>query len=408
MRAFLLVTFGSLTLLNYCTRRDFRYPPFLASAVWLVTLLLYYYAPIEVFPIGASTAIIFIVTLMSFTAGGLITLFLFNSNSEMEAGKFERIDAPPLRPRVKKILLSLSVLLLPVMIAKAIWLAEQSGLDNFFIGLRIQTSLPDSPGYGFIGNAGALSYVATFLYFVEYSEEGHDRLPFYLSLFVSLIYAVLSTGRTPIFLVLAGLMGISWMRWRFSVKKLVAMGGVFFLFFGAFAFALGKGADSDAPWADNMMGIGESMTTYLIGGLPAFDSLVKKDAPLEYGKTTFNAGINLFHRFRGEPAVSPIQEEVGVPFQINVYTAIQPVYKDFGIAGVVSAFTLLGAMSTFFYVKAAGGDRLHIFCYAVSLFPLLLSAFSDQYFAPMISWMKFLLAGYLYFRWGKPQYAATT
>jgi hypothetical protein len=74
------------------------------------------------------------------------------------------------------------------------------------------------------------------------------------------------------------------------------------------------------------------------------------------------------------------------------------VYKDFGAVGVVLAFGMIGALSTYFYLKGLSGDRLHIFCYGLGLFPLLFMTFSDQYFAPMLTWIMFGFAGYLYFR----------
>jgi oligosaccharide repeat unit polymerase len=401
MKALLLVTFSVLTLFNYWARRDVRYPPFLMSAVWFLVLILYYSAPIQVFPLGLSTAIIFIFTVTCFSGGGLFAWFWLAPRKPTKARRLELMNLPPAHPSVKKFLLALSVLLLPVMVAKAIWLAEQSGLESFFVGLRVETSLPDSVGYGSIGNASLLSYLTTFLYLVEYRGGVAEKWQLYFSLFISLIYAVLSTGRTPVLLILVGLIGISWIKDRFNAKKFIAAVLIFVVSFGAFALALAKGADPDASVLENVALMGESLLTYMIGGVPAFDSLVRENAPLEYGVTTFSAWINLIHRVTGHPLISPIQAEVAVPFSINVYTAIQPAYKDFGILGVIFAFTLIGAVSTYFYSKAIAGDRLHIFCYAVALFPLVLSAFTDQYFAPMVAWMKYFLAGYLYFRWGR-------
>jgi oligosaccharide repeat unit polymerase len=399
MCAFLLTAFAILAVLNYWIGRDPRYPPFLMSAVWLLVLIVYYMAPAEVFPVGLATSIIFILATMAFSAGGLITFRVFAPSTQTESPSSVLRKRPPLHPRVKKFLLGTSVLLLPFMINRAIWLAAQSGIEQFFIGLRVEISLPDSIGYGLIANASTLSYITTFLYFVEVGSGVREKWQRYFSLLISVIYAVLSTGRTSIFLILVALMGILWMRRRFSLKMLIAIAMVSVLAFSAFAVALKKGADPDAPWSENIGLIRESLVIYVVGALPAFDVLVKKDAPLEYGETTFSAWINIVRRVTGRPLISPIQEEVFVPFPINVYTAIQPAYKDFGIVGVILIFTLIGALSSYFYAKALAGDLLHIYYYSLSLFPLLLSAFTDQYFASMVSWMKFLLAGYLYFRW---------
>jgi oligosaccharide repeat unit polymerase len=98
---------------------------------------------------------------------------------------------------------------------------------------------------------------------------------------------------------------------------------------------------------------------------------------------------------------------VDVPFSINVYTALHPPFKDFGIMGVIVAFAVIGAASTYFYLRAAAGEQLHVFYYSLSLSPLLFMTFSDQYFAPMLSWLKYAAAGYLYFSTAKRRPSAT-
>jgi oligosaccharide repeat unit polymerase len=188
------------------------------------------------------------------------------------------------------------------------------------------------------------------------------------------------------------------MQGRLRVKTLVVGALVFLASFAFLGITMGKGGDPYASWRDNVSSIGESLLVYAEGPIPAFNQVVRKDEPLEYGKNTFLGPLNVFRKLAGRPLASPIQEEVDVPFPTNVFTGIHPVYRDFGLVGVILAFAAIGAASTHFYVRGLAGDPLYIFYYSLGLFPLLFMVFSDQYFVPMVIWGMYGLAAYLYFR----------
>jgi oligosaccharide repeat unit polymerase len=397
MWALILPALLALTVVNYRACRDLRYPPFLFSFLWLVVTTLYYFSPIPIDPIAFSTALIFVVVILSFTGGAWLAFLLRAPGSPVRDGEVVRPAGGSSHPRIRGILLFASVCLLPVLIAKAMQLADQSGFVNFFSGLRGELLSTGSSGYGFLGNASMLSYFTTFVYAIDRSNSKRERLEYYLSLAVSSVYAVLSTGRTHFFLIIVVLTGIGSMRKGVRIRRLAAGAAVLLLCFGLFGISLGKGGDLEASWSENLSSLQESLLQYALGPLPAFDRVVRTDAGLEYGRNVFLDVLNLSRRLVGRPVVSPIQKEVAVPFPSNVYTAIQPVYLDFGILGVVLAFALIGAASTYFYLEAIAGNRLFILYYSLSLVPLLYSTFSDQYFAPMLSWFKYLVAAYCYF-----------
>jgi oligosaccharide repeat unit polymerase len=405
MSALILPILLALTVVNYRTCRDLRYPPFIFSFLWLLVTTLYYFSPIPIDPISFSTALIFVVVILSFTGGAWLAFLLRAPCSPVRGGEVVQSAGGSRHPRIRVLLLFASVCLLPVLFAKAMQLADQSGFVNFFVGLRVELSSEGSIGYGFLGNASMLSFFTTFVYAIERSSGKRERLEYYLSLAVSSVYAVLSTGRTPVFLIIVVLTGIGSMRKGLSVRRLAAGATVFLLCFGLFAIALGKGGDLQASLSENLSSIQESLFQYALGPLPAFDRVVRTNADPEYGRNVFPSVLNLSRRLTGRPLISPIQAEVAVPFPMNVYTAIQPVYIDFGILGVVLAFALIGAASTYFYLGAIAGNRLFIFYYSISLFPLLESTFSDQYFVSMLSWFKYLVAAYCYFGIESTSYA---
>jgi len=397
MSALVLPVLLALTVVNYRTCRDLRYPPFLFSVLWLVVTTFYHFSPIPIDPIGFPTAIIFVVVILSFTGGAWLAFLLRAPCSPVREGDVVRSVGLSSHPRIRILLLSASVCLLPLLIVRAMHIADQSLFENFLIGLRVELFSEGSTGYGFLGNASMLSYFTTFVYAIEKSNGKRERLEYYLSLVVSLAYAVLITGRMQFFLIIVVLTGIGSMKKRLSIRRLAAAAAVFLFCFGLFGISLGKGGDLQASWSENLSSIRESLAQYTLGPLPAFDQVVRTGAGPQYGRNVFLDVLNLSKRLTGRPPISPIQAEVAVPFPTNVYTAIQPAYIDFGILGVVLAFVFIGAASTYFYRRAVAGDRLFIFYYSLSLFPLLYSTFSDQYFAPMLSWFKYLVVAYFYF-----------
>jgi oligosaccharide repeat unit polymerase len=416
MSALILPALLALTLVNYRTCRDLRYPPFIFSVLWLVVTTFYYVSPIPINPIGFSTALIFVVVIFSFTGGGWLAFLLRAPGLPVPDENVVRSTGLSSHPRIRIFLLIASVCLLPVLIMKAKQLADQSGFENLLIGLRVELFSEGSVGYGFLGNATMLSYFTTFVYAIEKSDRILERLEYYLSVAVSSVYAVLGAGRTSVFLIIVVLTGIRAMREGLRIRRLAAGAAVFLLCFGFFAISLGKGGDLQASWSENLTSVQESLVQYALGPLPAFDRVVRTGADPQYGRNVFLDVLNLSRRLTGRPIISPIQQEVTVPFPTNVYTAIHPVYLDFGVLGVVLAFGLIGAASAYFYRRAIAGDRLFIFYYSISLFPLLYSTFSDQYFAPMLSWFKYLVVAYLYFgiertsdarNWRKEQYFDT-
>jgi oligosaccharide repeat unit polymerase len=398
MSILVLLTLVGLTVINFRTCRDWRYPPFIMSAMWLIAMTMYYLAPIKFNSVGILTFSIFVTTIIAFSGGAQLAFFFHGTNPATLVRRSRRFARPAAHPCLRKIFLAFSAAILPLTIAKAFQIVSQSGIDIFFWGLRQELLTEDTGGYGLIGYAAVLSYFTTFIYAIELRTGIKEKLQYYLSLSISLAYAVLSTGKTTIFFILAVLMGIALMQGRFKLRRLVVSVLVFLLFFGFFAFATLKGANPEAAWSDNVASLEESLLIYSVGALPAFDQVVRKDAPLSYGENTFIGVFNLIRRFAGRSRVSPIQQEVAVPYPINVYTGLHPVYRDFGIVGVILTFLMIGTASTYFFLRGLAGDQLHVFYYALVLFPLLFMTFSDQYFAPMPTWIMYGTAAYLYFR----------
>lgn len=405
--ASVLVVLALLTLvvLNYGVRRDWRYPPVLMSVVWLVVVTLYYLGPVRINNVHVLTMMIFISAVVAFSMGGYFASNLTGCIGEKD-GHGAQVNSASASGRVKLILLGLSVGALPLIIRRALELA--SGYDSFLVGLRTEFLAADTGGYGYLNYGFVVSFIATFLYAVEARSGLAQRLQFYLSVVVSFTYAALGTGRSTFLFLMSTLLGVFFIKRGISGKKLVSTGFIFLLTFALLGVATGKGGNPNAPLAENVGLVAESLVMYAIGPLPAFDRIVRADRPLSYGKNVLVGPLNTFRGAAGMTRVSRLREEVYIPFPTNVYTGINAPYLDFGVTGVIFVFLAIGAGSTYFYIKALAGDPLYVFLYAISLYPLLLVTFSDEYFDPLNDWIKYGLCAFLYFRLGKSRQSKPT
>src|SRR5260370_19778120 len=88
MSILVLLALGGLSVANYWTCRDMRYPPFIMSAVWLLAMTIYYVAPIEINRIGILTVLIFMSADLSFNRRGQLA-------RPFHRGNFRTLPIPP-------------------------------------------------------------------------------------------------------------------------------------------------------------------------------------------------------------------------------------------------------------------------------------------------------------------------
>src|SRR5205807_1230946 len=137
------------------------------------------------------TGLIFVIAVFSFSLGGWVALFHFQVRPH--APFHDLLTNYQRHFRIFCFLVSL--ILLPFLLVKAKDLASAAGFDNAFIGLRIELSSKSSAGYGILGNASLVSYFAMFLFALGPRNRKENKL-YAASIVLSLIYALLSTGRT--------------------------------------------------------------------------------------------------------------------------------------------------------------------------------------------------------------------
>ena len=219
-----------------------------------------------------------------------------------------------------------------------------------------------------------------------------DRLKIEVVIFIAvsgLLASFLTYGRNILLLYFMSIGVILYFQNLISKKiALTALIGFIFFFF-AFAYFMGKGG-AKAGWIEN---IAWNFKVYILGGIAAFNSYVEFGEPNNLGPVLlpkFITGIFFISDAQNQPA-SKFFPFVETPLPVNVYTAFFPWYHDAGIVGVLIGFFLIGLVSMYLFSKRYK-SRLNLFAFSISLYPLVMIIFEEQYFRAYPLWgMSFLL-----------------
>jgi len=128
-----------------------------------------------------------------------------------------------------------------------------------------------------------------------------------------------------------------------------------------------------------------SAYVYVTGGIPAFASEVSGSPPVEgqadplgkLGWSTFYPAVKLVPEWKVAPLVRPFD---AIPFPFNAYTWFDPLYRDFGIPGVIAGPFIFGALVASLIARrkrTAEGALFVGLMLSLTLFAPFLSKFND-------------------------------
>jgi len=214
---------------------------------------------------------------------------------------------------------------------------------------------------------------------------GKDK-SFWLVAFIALLACILTTGRTSLLQLFGGLICAYlmttgrtsfWAALKVTRLPLLLFG---FLFLGL--IFLNK-TEQSQNYANGIAQIAMVFfISYIVGPLAAFDSFLQNpglfsDIPNHTFKFYLSIAAHL-HLIQYVPAPM-LQGFVGVPYPVNVYTMYKDYVIDFGVFGALAAVAIIGFLHVALYRKALTGSFLGTFLFALSIFPVTMAIFSDQY-----------------------------
>ena len=368
------------------------------GAVWLLVSLGYFIVYGDTNAISAPTLNVLMVGIAAFSIG------------IYAGGRAPQLPIPLCvgsgwRFPLQVVIVVVSAVGLGMMVYKAIQLAPPDltspwfgGGRSWFANLRDEINYSGAKGsFGLPGYFLNFSFAST-AYLILYSRRHLTTSWLWPSIVLSLGFALLSTGRTH--LVLLGCLVVGAAMPEGRTKRIIL--ALALPLFGAGALLLVtllKGVTPTTP-TESLLDtlVNSQLKGYILTAVGAFDILVSSGMESTGGSMTFRTPLAVLRAF-GLPVSVPemIQDNVTfASFQINVYTAFSPYYRDFGVTGVGLFMGALGAIHGWVFQQLKSGMPIFIVANAILFYALFMQFFQDQYFSLMSQWIQILGWTYLF------------
>lgn len=284
-----------------------------------------------------------------------------------------------------------SVAAVPLMYLQA---TSMAGGDVFssagYMALR-QAMTEGNDGYGPLAYFVPLGFVVASIRLMQVKASKRELMNASVSVGAATAMAFLCTGRTFFLMLFCFMVFPLIVTGKVKLRGLVVAGVLLVVSFLMVAVMTRKGLSAEASIEDNLEGLAHMLRIYVLS--PAMAMGVVADShtePLALGGYSLRFFQIIAGKLLGigfEP-VPLIREYVQVPDEINVFTVMDPYFRDFGYAGVMG-FAICSALLHFtLYRRAQGIGGPWIFIYAATLFPLVMQFFQDMYATLLSTWVQ--------------------
>jgi len=320
-----------------------------------------------------------------FTAGGVLALLVPKVWIET---RFILTRFPQRNNIVKPLLILFLLCGIPMQIQSLRAEAAQGQGGTFFERARNAGITAQRNGQAIEGMASGISiYFVSWTLFtaIMFMLERRDKTFWFLA-FLALLTSILTTGRTSLLQLFAALICTHLMtNGRVRLWDALKVARIPLLLFGFFFLGLvfvNKNQQSQLYASGIAQIAGVFFVSYIVGPLAAFDAFLQNPGGLgEVPNHTFKFYLTILahlHLIQYTPAPM-LQEFVGVPYPVNVYTMYKDYVIDFGVSGALAAIAIIGFLHALLYRKAMTGSFLGGFLFALSMFPVTMAIFTDQY-----------------------------
>ena len=246
---FILLHFFLLLFSYYLLGKKYFQPAFLFSFTWLWILILHFIFRFTLLDkleaLHGNVYFIFFIGNLFFLLGSFLADSRFKNNL-LKRTVTQQIQVST-NFKLRLILTVILLLGLPFYIQAAFKIFLASQAENFFSGLRSELVYGEA-------NIGVLKYLVPLAYVVyafnlyDYyiKKNNRNRVLVILTLLALFTYAVFATGRIPFLMILCIHLGVSlFANTNFSIKKYLALFGIFVIFFMVVGILSGKGGSTE-------------------------------------------------------------------------------------------------------------------------------------------------------------------
>ncbi|WP_291059901.1 MULTISPECIES: O-antigen polymerase [unclassified Empedobacter] len=361
MSLFISIVFLFLSISCYSLDKKILNPIFVNSFIWGLLIFLFNIIPNDLYSLNEQFLLSVFLWVFFFTATCMISQS--GSNYNFKINLYNK--------KIFNIYFYIIVFCAPLTLLLLISEAIKVGPDLFFLRLRIiNTGLDEedtfSLGYfGYIFNFST-SICLLFTYYSNYIS----KKKYYIVIILSFLLGLITLARTTILMLIVGIFIIRYFQGRIKRKHYIYFLILILIFLLIVTSLRGQ--------SDHNTSLGNTISIYIFGGFPAFDTITPTISN-DFGAYTFRFTYAILKVFDKSIIVQQtILPYVSIPQQTNVYTVMFPFFKDFGYIGIIVFSSIYGFIFGTVYKLAKQKISLYIIIFSF-IFPCLLLQFIGEY-----------------------------
>lgn len=394
----LIIAFGA-----YCRYRDLASPGFLVAIPWAISLSVLPFANFR-FDRNSIFHIYFVIGIIIFITG----YHIFARDTD----RLKIYEAEKTKIEIRKnsifAAFAIETVITIAMILYIIAKMDNTPLENLFhmlSNIRLQGDFLTSEIFPYI-NTLFISFTVFILYAYLNAENirmGKAVIIFQIA--IGLINAMLTIGRTSLLMLMVFCTIIIIFSKGWKNKRIIifgsAMMGLFILIFILYNIYKYYGALSN----DLTGKLGNNLLFMYVSGSSAnfINWADNSRETLLYGKNMFRFIFAVFSALGFDVQVVSLLNPfayINETLISNTYTVHYFYARDFGLGFALLIQFPIGLLHGYLYKKASQLKPFWIYVFALSIYPLIMQFFQDQYMSLTSAWIQYLLYGLIFFKTG--------
>lgn len=389
-----LIILLALVFYGWKISLDIFAPFVITPLVWAFLLFCFLVFPHNLYPIGGKFLGNLLVWVIFFFLSSLLAYYKTSATSEATAQLLPN-------SRIINLYATLTIVLMPIVIAVTIWTAFINDPVNMFRYLRVMNTGIDedieAPDLGILNYFVALAYITLFfalLYIKKKWVVGTIIL-------INILLAFIAMAKMIFLSVILSSLYVLYVKKIVKVRH-IAYGLLVFIAISLVLQSLRAATSQDDVSAVNSL---DFFVLYMLTQMPAFEHFVTPDSAVYWGENSFRFFYAILYAFGSDiPPIDTILGFVSTPVETNTFTILYPFYTDFGTIGVFIFSIIYGLMYGYLYKKTVTGSRMALIIYAMLLNYIILQFFAEIIFTNLsmeIQHLFFAILPFLKFRYNR-------
>lgn len=391
----------TMLVISYVIYKDVVAPPVLVGIPWLAAMFLLSISDFH-YDNGGFYFLFFVIGIMVFNFGFLVFLIIKSSNSKRVTGFTNYIIQT--NNTLFKIIISLEMMTIAACLIYVFLYIKSNYSFNMYYTLKVGKSVGSLKYFVLIQylNIFITAFTSCVIYASLKSQKFINRKYLFMQILIGLISSFLTLGRTAILLFVVLNLTIyiitAEVKNRSIVKYGIAFGVVGVILFSFYNLAkypyllTSKSALEVAT---------ETLSVYASGSLVTFQQWASTNFDLLLGENIFRFWKAVLSFIGFDVNVKPLTNpfiNISNNFSSNVYTIYYFYAIDFGLVFSLIIQFIIGIYHGITYKLKASKRPIWMYLFSLSIYPLIMQFFQDQYFSLTSTWIQYLIYGLILFK----------